>query len=377
MKISSHCRDASPASARRAALSVAILLAAWPATCGQAPAPGPSVSTAPPPAAAVASPSAAASPETIAQFLERRQSRYRAAVAKVRVWMDGLTVDPIELRRHNVKGKKKLAECLDVYARLLDIASPGEKEALKTAIRDRASITGEARYHDLAGVSDRQFKEDSTSYLRVAFLMDRIGLDTSFYRGEIRKILPRLNAHMPTRGTDQRMAFHLYYRHFGLDEPFPLESAFQAGIIVSRRPASGFANRMDVYSLTHEVFVPYQFGDKLDAEFFSAEDKAYLRGVLAALTAAYIESNDPDVAAELSSCLSYLRFTDLPVYRRVLDYLLDCQRADGAWGDYERYRPFYGDYVNQGFYLHTTLVALDALTAAFAKMGVDASRPAP
>ncbi len=310
--------------------------------------------------------------EPLSRHLNRQRAQYNLALQRARAWLDNLDVDPLALRQHNVKGKKKLAECLDLYLRLYDLALPAEREALRATIEKRTLITREARYHDLAALTDLQFKEDATSYLRVAFLMERAGMDTALYREEIKKIQPRLDAHMVTRGTDQRMAFALYYRHFGLKEPFPLAGAFTAGLIASRRDPAAFANPMEVYSLTHEIFVPYQFGDKLDADFFSAGDKQYLRPTLDVLTRKFIKLGDPDVVAELSSCLSYLRFTDLPVYREALTYLLNVQQADGKWGNYEAYRPFYGDYVNQGFYLHTTLVAVDALSTAFQMLKLDA-----
>ena len=122
---------------------------------------------------------------------------------------------------------------------------------------------------------------------------------------------------------------------------------------------------MEMYNLTHEIFVPYEFGEKLDADFFSEPDKAYLRPLLADLTAYGIGLDDADITAELTSCLRYLHFTDLPVYQESLQYLLKSQRPDGKWGNYEQHRGYYGDYVNQAFYLHTTLVVVDALTTAF------------
>jgi hypothetical protein len=96
-----------------------------------------------------------------------------------------------------------------------------------------------------------------------------------------------------------------------------------------------------------------------------------LRPTLEVVTREYIKAGDPDLVGELSSCLSYLQFSDMPIYREALLYLLGCQQADGKWGNYESYRAYYGDYVNQGFYLHTTLVALDALSTAFQLMKVD------
>jgi len=299
-------------------------------------------------------------------FLNLNQARYREALVRTRSWLDTLEVNPTDLRTHGIKGKKKLAELLDVYLRLYDLATADDKQALMERIRSITAITATPGYHDMARIDDKQFKEDSTSYLRVAFLMDRFGLDTKLYRQEILKVLPRLNDHMQSRGSDQRMAFHLYYKHFGLEEPFPLQAAYQTGVISSRPTPDWYKqNKMEMYNLTHEIFVPYEFGEKLDADFFAAPDKAYLRPLLADLTAYGIGLDDTDITAELTSCLRYLHFTDLPVYQESLQYLLKSQRPDGKWGNYEQHRGFYGDYVNQAFYLHTTLVVVDALTTAF------------
>ncbi|MBU0714605.1 MAG: hypothetical protein KJ964_04550 [Verrucomicrobia bacterium] len=309
---------------------------------------------------------AAGSTKTIVSFLDGHQEQYREALVRTRSWLDTLEVNPTDLRTRGIKGKKKLAELLDIYLRLYDIATADDKKALLERIRSITAVTATPGYHDMLRVTDQQFKEDSTSYLRVAFLMDRFGLDTKLYRQEILKVLPRLNDHMQYRGSDQRMAFHLYYRHFGLEEPFPLQAAYQTGVISSRHTPAWFKqNKMEMYNLTHEIFVPYEFGEKLDADFFSEPDKAYLRPLLADLTAYGIGLDDADIMAELTSCLRYLHFTDLPVYPESLLYLLKSQRPDGKWGDYEQYRGYYGDYVNQAFYLHTTLVVVDALTTAF------------
>ena len=303
---------------------------------------------------------------TINAFLNLNQERYRETLVRTRSWLDTLEVNPTELRAHGIKGKKKLAELLDVYLRLYDVALAGDKKPLQERIRSITAITATPGYHDMLRVTDQQFKEDSTSYLRVAFLMDRFGLDTKLYRQEILKVLPRLNDHMQHRGSDQRMAFHLYYKHFGLKEPFPLQAAYQTGVISSRHTPDWYKqNKMETYNLTHEIFVPYEFGEKLDADFFTEPDKAYLRPLLADLTAYGIGLDDADITAELTSCLRYLHFTDLPVYKESLQYLLKSQLSDGKWGNYEQHRGYYGDYVNQAFYLHTTLVVVDALTTAF------------
>jgi hypothetical protein len=280
--------------------------------------------------------------------------------------MDQLAVDPIELRAHGIKGKKKLAEILDSYARFYSAAKPEDKQTIMIRVKALCAVTSRTNYHDMLTINDLEFKQDATSYLRVAYLMERFGLDTKFYRAQIEKVYPRLNGHMGARGVDQRMAFHWYYEHFGLKEPFPLESAYQTGLIASRRPVDWFKqNPMETYNLTHEVFAPYKFGEDLNADFFSPDDKAYLRGIFENIIPWYIQKKEVDLLAEFILCAAYLKATDLPAYRDGLNFLLASQNPNGSWGEYEQHRQAMGDYIEQGLYLHTTMVASDALIIAF------------
>lgn len=299
-------------------------------------------------------------------FLKENHKRYEKAAAHARQWLDRLAVDPIELRAHGIKGKKKLAEILDCYARLYGVAKPQDKQNMMTRVKALCAVTGRTNYHDMLTISDLEFKQDATSYLRVAYLMERLGLDTKFYRAQIEKVYPRLNEHMASRGVDQRMAFHWYYEHFGLQEPFPLASAFQTGLIKSRKKPEWLKqNPMEAYNLTHEIFVPYKFGENLDADFFTADDKTYLRGIMENMIPWYIQKKEVDLLAEFILCAAYLKATDLPAYRAGLSCLLESQNTNGSWGKYEEHRPATGDYVDQGLYLHTTMVAMDALIIAF------------
>ena len=298
--------------------------------------------------------------------LNENRKRYAEAGARARQWLDRLAVDPFDLRAHGIKGKKKLAEILDTYLRFYSVANPEDKKTILTRVTSLTIVTGQTNYHDMLAINDLEFKQDATSYLRVAYLMERFGLDTAFYRQQIQKTHQRLNAHMSSRGVDQRMAFHWYYKHFGLEEPFPLESAFKTGLIASRNPPEWYKeNPMETYNLTHEIFVPYEFGEKLDIDFFSTEDKTYLRNTFSILIPWCIERGDADLTAELILCAAYLKFTGLPVYREGLRYLLESQNPNGSWGQYEQHRPAMGNYVEQGLYLHTTMVVSDALIIAF------------
>lgn len=296
---------------------------------------------------------------------------YQSAIERARKWLDETEADPIELRAKGFKGKKSMTMLIDTYMRLYDVASDGEKERILERLRGIAKVTYTPEYHDMLTTDDKAFKQDATSYLRAAYLMDRLGLDTTLYREEIRKAHARLNGHMHKRGVHQRMAFHWYYEHFNLKEPFPLARAYRRGIIATRRDPATFS-RMDGYHLTHEIFVPCRYGEQLPGDFFSAEDRAYLRPTLEKLTVEYIERDDPDLTAEFASCMAYLGFTDSPVFVQSIEYLLKVQNKDGSWGDYEHLRQRLGDYVRQHLYLHTVGVAIDALISAFEGVGIEA-----
>lgn len=297
-------------------------------------------------------------------FLSANRPRYVEALHESRAWLDSVQVDPLVLRLHGIKGKKKLVEQLDAYRRLWMVATPAEKPALIARIQQVAAVTYEDRYHDLATLSDEWFKQDATSYLRAAVLLERMGLDDIRYRQEIRKIHPRLNGQMQRRGPHQQRIFHWYYENFGLEEPFPLADALQKGVIASREDPV-LLTQAQTYELTHEVYALYEYGDRLDVDPFGAEDKAYLREVLAVLTDRLIRARDPDLLGEVVECMHYLRFEKDPAYLAGVKFLLESQNADGSWGHYPAERKRLGDFVKQGFELHTTLVALGALTAVF------------
>ncbi len=296
--------------------------------------------------------------------LARDAGRYQAAIEKARGFLDALSVDPFDLRAHRIKGKKKLVEALDAYYRLHQIAAPEARPAILERVRSLTAVTADDRYHDMLVLPDQEFREDSTSYLRAAWLMDRMGLDVTRYRREIDSIKWRLDAHMKARGSHQRRVFHAYYEHFGLAEPFALGGALEHGLIARRADVDKLP-KLELYGLTHEVFAAYDYGDRLDADELSDADRSYLHGALDRALRRALGMKDPDLAAELVACLRLLRFVDLPVYAEGLGYLLGAQNADGSFGSYDREEKRLYRYVKQGFYLHTTMVAIDALSLAF------------
>jgi len=300
----------------------------------------------------------------IASSLEARRQRYVASRARARTWLDGLDVDPSELRARGIKGKKKLVELLDAYVWLMRDPMGEDVASLMARAEEVVEPTREAGYHDMASVDDLQFKQDATSYMRAAYLMDGLGMDTGDYVAQMRRVLPRFNEHMAQRGPAQQMIFHIYYAHFGFAEPFPLDRAFEKGRIAARADPHTLG-RMPTYHLTHEIFMPFRYGEVRETDFFDAQDVAYLAGALPVLVDRRISAHDPDLVGELVLCLEYLDMEDEPAYSRGIDFLLDSQNEDGSWGDYPEADRRFGPYARQHIYLHTTKLALSALVNAF------------
>jgi hypothetical protein len=323
-----------------------------------------------PPRAAAGEPTGAAEidcraslPPGTRRFFDERQQRYEDARGRARAWLDKLSVDHLELRRHDIKGKKKVVEHLDAYAWLLrDPLGAGDE--LQRRFAEVAALTRDPSFHDMAEVDESQFRQDATSYLRAAYLMDRRGLDVSWYLEEILRVLPRYNARMESRGATARMLFHIYYDHFGLEEPFPLAASYASGTIRSR-PDPVTLKRMSTYRLTHEIFMPFRYGEVRDANFFDRGDLDYLAFALPVLLRRSIAGEDPDLAAELVLCMEYLDLVRDPAYREGIDYLLAVQNENGSWGDYPDAERDFGSLADYHVYLHTTKVALSALVNAF------------
>jgi hypothetical protein len=279
-------------------------------------------------------------------------------------YLGTFTIDPVALRQQGVKGLKKLVELFDAYVALHRRAKGARRSALEKRFREVAAVTGRPEYHDMATVSDEQFHQDATSYLRACYLMDQMGLDTAAYRRDIEKVRPRLDAHLASRGPNQRMAFAFYYRTFKLAEPAILRVP-SADAVIARRLSPYRMTLKEVYDLTHEVFVPFDYGGNLAVNPFTSDEREYLLRTLEILTTVYLHQRDIDIVGELLACLRYLGDTDLAAYREGLDALLSSQRENGSFGDYERYRARRGALLELDLYLHTTSVALDILPAAF------------
>jgi 4-amino-4-deoxy-L-arabinose transferase-like glycosyltransferase len=291
---------------------------------------------------------------------------YETTIARARQWLDALEVDPIELRKRGIKGKKKLAEILDAYLTLYEHrANPIDQANILNRVKNLVTVTDRPEYHNLDLISSNEFNQDSTSYLRVCYLMEQFSLPTEKYRKQIQGILPKLDEHMEQRGIWQRKVFAFYYDYFSLPKPFLLQQAYLLkGLVANRLPVLKYS-KDQIYDLTHEVFVAYDDGRRKSTSSFSQEDRIYLRKILVPLLSRSLAEGDVDLGAELITCLTYLGMHDEPIYLPSIRYLLQSQNKNGSWGRYEDIRTQMGNLVDQHLYLHTTLVVLQSMVETF------------
>ena len=301
-----------------------------------------------------------------AAFIAKNDKRHKQMIQKALAYLDRLVIDPVALRKEGIKGRKKLVELLDAYVAIHRHAAPEEKATLVARFKRAAMVTNAPGYHDMLTVSDMQFKQDATSYLRACYLMDKMGQPSGTYRGHINAIKARLDGHMSKRGWHQRMSFKHYYQHFNMATPKELQDPF-SNTLISRRANPYLLRLGQAYDLTHEVFVPHDYGGKLQTDQFSRDDRVYLRRALEVLATVWIARKDVDLVGELLACIRYTGNHDLQVYRDGLSLILASQQPSGAFGDYEKLRPQRGDDVDLALYLHTTSVVMDILPLAFSR----------
>jgi hypothetical protein len=284
---------------------------------------------------------------------------------KALLWLDTLDVDPIGLRYEmGIKGKKKFVELLSIYLCLYQNTDDINKKGMyRNKVENLTQVTKDIAYHDLNNITDKQFRQDSTSYLRAWYIMNEFGLNTTYYLQEIEKVLPRIYAHLPYRGINQKMAFIFYFERLEYPINYTIEEVFNQSVIRRQKSIDNLSN-MEVYFITHEIFYLH-YNDKMN--LLSQNDTKYLNEILPFLVSKYIAENNVDILAELIMIMTYLRFTHLDEYDIAIEFLLNSQNENGSFGDYEEKREYYqnqGIDVDYLLYLHTTGVSLKALNEA-------------
>lgn len=286
-------------------------------------------------------------------------------------WLETLQLDPFALREAGLNGKRQLVALIEAWRWLYEVSDGPRKTGILARIDAVAAPTRQARFHDLAEIDDLTFKQVATSYLRCAWLLDRVGIDTQAYKREIAKVKGRYDRHMAGRGHHQKLAMRGYYRDFGLDFPADALSGPPKGsLIASRRPVQAMS-QIDAYHLTHEILAPYDFGDRPDARPFTQADLTYLETVLHLLMLKYIEAKDPDLLAELVLCAVLIDRASLPTVPAAVEVMLAAQNANGSFGHYPRVEAKLGRLADYEVYVHTSLVVFHALVAVWRAAGVE------
>jgi hypothetical protein len=290
-------------------------------------------------------------------------ARHRDARQAAWSWLDGLEIDPVALTQRGVKGKKRLAEILSAYLYLLRYSTDAsEQPRLLRRVRSLAEQAQRPEYHNMLRCDLREFNEGRMSYLRVAWLLEQLGQDTSFYRAQLAQMRPRLERAIADHPPARLAPIAAYYDHFGWTRP-PTLRVSTGGVVEERLPKARYRPATG-YALTHEVSAAFRYGLRRSQDVFGRDDLDYLRQVLPGLVIRFAAQKDLDLVAELVSCMTYLELHALPAYRTGVDFLLRSQNSNGTWGEYERHRATYGDDVDPKLYLHTTMVTLRALLEA-------------
>ncbi len=284
---------------------------------------------------------------------------------KAVAWLESLAVDPVKLKYDlGLKGKKKFVELLDSYLILYQTTTdPQEKLDYLTIVENLTNVTYEIQYHDLNVINDTLFRQDSTSYLRAWYIMTQFGLNTSYYEDEIAKVMPRMTAHLPTRGINQKMVFVFYYEQLGYPIDYTLEQLFNYSVVRDRNLKENLSD-LDLYFITHEIFVLHD-DDKMS--ILTDNDIDYVKEIIQYHVNRTISVNNVDLLSELVMIMTYLGFENMTLYKSALEYILTNQNANGSFGYYEQYREPYAELgisVDIQLYLHTTEVTLRALNEA-------------
>jgi len=317
-------------------------------------------------------PEPAATPPAESDSRPRYQD-YLVAKARTRAWLDGLEIDCADLQRNGVKGKKKLAEILEAYWLLFSRSKdPDERAAIVGRVKELTAQTQVDAYHDM---SQREFLDGIMAYFHVASLMHDFGLDNSLYLHQIKRVKGRLDRNLGQQQNSKEyrerwgvwplVRFAQFYDRFDLDKPPALRAAnLEPGVIRTKYPLERY-DLKKIYELTHEILVAFDWGRARTQNLFDGDDLIYARETMSALIAATRRAGEHDLVGSLVSDMGYFGWQDDPQCRAGLDFLLDSQNENGTWADYEKHRPTWGRYLDAHAYLHTTLVALRALTAAY------------
>lgn len=288
-------------------------------------------------------------------------------------WVDNLSVDPLELDKRGMKGKKHFVEKLFTFYQLyLHTTDSEKKEMYGKIIKKMCEVTKNNDYH-LIGDNEEHFKVAVVSYVHCCYLMEKLGLNAYEYKIHIRKFLPRIIGHMPKRNASVQMMLAYFLKGLGCETGYTIEKVFKNTLIYNLEKL-GTINILDfkhnsyMLGVCHEVFVFTGYGEK-KIDLLTKERKDYLQDTLESSIRQILSSEDLrylDLLAEVLISLKYLGCESMLEYQKGINFIMKHQNKNGSFGDYESYRAYFaqqGVDINIKWYLHTTEVCLWALLA--------------
>ncbi len=277
-------------------------------------------------------------------------------------WFLALDFNIEKIKNKNSPLQKHFSEYLGLGLKLFNQAKRGaERQQIKNKLQKIYDYTLLKYFHNLDSLDAKNFKKNSMSYLRILYLLEELGFDVTYYKTELKKVKSKIDYHLKLRGDWQKCAFENYYNYFKLKKPTIISNTQNYKGILNNKLNANQYTLSQAYELTHFVFIAFEYGAKKTQSKFGMEDLNYLYAVLPKLAKTYQLKNNRDILAELVTCMKMLNVNDLALDNAVT-YLLKNQNNDGTWGNYERARKKYGDLVEVKLYLHTALVAYEALT---------------
>ncbi len=289
---------------------------------------------------------------------------YEKAKRKAFIWTNNLNLDLDYVAKKNLGDKKHLAELLGMYWKIYQSSDAKTKTEVIQHIQPYYTYTKSPKYHNMLAVSDKLFKKNSMSYLRVMWLLKELDFDISDYQTEVKKVMNRMNTHLKSRGKWQLEVFKEYYHFFDFEMPDILKrTKFDNGLI-DRKMSFDQYKKTDAYSFTHFVFAGFEYGNKTTQNRFDMGDLAYIKEMLPKFTKYYRDVKpNIDLLGEFFTCMVYFGFDKTDEFSTTYNYLLKHQNTNGSWGYYEKARKKIGDDIDFRAYLHTTLVVYEGLMA--------------
>lgn len=208
-----------------------------------------------------------------------------------------------------------------------------------------------------------------TAYLIFAKVMKKLGIHSSRYRHFIDKEIVNNDKTYPLNVNINATIFISGLIDGIGDKPkIPFRDILRWGVIARYssspdlipcgKPHVLSRYKMEFYyMITHEIFAMANFGDRDPRHFLGKKELQFLKNIIPFGISTSMEWGEVDILAELIICARMLGYTDFEGLEEGVQYLLDFQKEDGAFGPSIRA----ADLGRTDSYRHVVVMALWAL----------------